>query len=459
MPSLDLVLEDFESKRESVSRNKLSNLYTVQNPVSISSVSYVPRPVLTHYATLSSTPAISRGLWYEAKGGSLFVYAVTGTTLYKVTSPDVIEAVGTIPGSGKCTFANTMYYTAIVSDGNLFLYDGSTVIPVEVPDLQEVEDITSLDNYLIIAIKNSSKYYWITPGATEIDPLSFASSERNPDDIVSVATLGDELWQLGQETVEIFTDSGEVDAPFVRISGRVYSTGCASKTSVVKTLKNSLPCLIWITPNKEVVLAQGDPSKISNESVEELLKTVSEFNCWSFRVNKHDFYIINTTKFTLVYDITQGRWCRWSTYQKETWDALFGINIRDTVLVLDEGSNIIYSLSQGTEDAGSEYLICEVSGFIPNTSSSSVPCNVVNMFMAYGIGSSYVTPPTIEMRWSDDGGKTWSAYLQASQGLQGSYTSDVSFRSLGRINKPGRYFEFRFSESQSFRLDGVLYND
>jgi hypothetical protein len=322
-----------------------------------------------------------------------------------------------------------------------------------------VTDVTALNNYFIVGIKNSNRFYWIEPGESTIDGLSFISAERNPDDIVSVVAIGDELWVIGQSTCEVFSSSGDINAPFIRISGRVYQTGCVDKHSVTQTLKNTIPCLIWITPSKEVVLSQGVPSKISNEAIEEVLKKATTFTAWTFRTNRHDFYILNTDIATLVYDITSNLWYRWSSYQKDFWNAISGIHINDTVYAVTNFDGKVYKLTYETQVSGGEYLVCEVGGFIPNNTRTPAACSDITLYVNTGSSNSYIDDPLVELRWSDDGGKNWSAYIQGSMGLQGLYSTNVSFRSLGQIKRPGRHIEVRFSELQSFRLDGATLND
>jgi len=457
MPVINFTDQDFESLSENISRVRLSNMYSVQNPLSLSGLSYIPRPTLASFLDLGNA---LRGIWYQAQGGVTTIYVVAGQSLCRLT-PDLTsyEVLGEIPGTDFCTFASTIYGIAVVGDGGLFLYDGVTLLVVEIPDEQTVTDVTSLDNYFIIGSSGTNKFYWILPGESTIDPLSFASAERNPDDIVSVMSVGDELWILGQSTAEVFVDSGDVNAPFVRISGRAYQTGCVDKHSVVRTLKDSLPCLVWVTPSKEVILAQGVPSKISNESIEEVLKRSSTFTAWSFRTNRHDFYVLSTEVATLVYDLTTGLWYRWSTYLKDTWNAVSGIHIEDAVYCITNFDGQVYKLSYDSVDTGVDYLVCEVSGFIPNISTNSIICNNIHLFLNYGFSNSYLVYPVIEVRWSDDGGHTWSDYVQGSVGSQGLYDTYVGFRSLGRINRPGRFIEIRFSEIQSFRFDGATFND
>jgi hypothetical protein len=455
---IELTKGDFGSQLAHIARLKLVNAYVVENPLSVSGVSYLRRPSVS--AVREIGPDLSRGIWSQNKNGKTYLYLVSGTKLYTYTpSTNVFVYLGVVEGSSLCQFAASIFHTAILSDGRLYLTDGEVLTLVDIPDNLVPTSVTSLDNYFIISVENETKLFYILPGETVIDPLSFFSAERNPDDVKAIKAVGDELWALGTDTTELFTDSGDVNAPFIRLAGRVYDIGCADPKSVVRATKNSLPCLIWVSSSKEVILAQGVPTKISNVSVEELLKAANNFYAWSFRTAKHDFYTLTTENVTLVYDLTTDLWSRWSSYQKPTWSAHAGVQIDDTIYSIAIDTNTLDIFGNKSVDYTNSYISCEIGGFVPNPTSSPIACNKLSLLMNFGYSSLYTYIPLIEARWSDDGGASWTTYLQGSLGAAGEYPSDVLFRSLGQINRPGRYFEFRFTDVQDFRLDGASMNE
>ena len=457
MPLISLAKADFGSLGENVPRVKLSNMYIVQNPLSLSGASYISRPSLTLFTTLPESTI--RGIFYKDSGGVTVIYVVAGNNLYTLGTDGSYTLIGAVPGVTFCTFASTIYHIAINSDGILYLYDGTTLTQVTTPGDLLVSDVTSLDNYFIFGSLNTSTFYWITPGSTTVDSLHFESAERNPDDIVTMISVGDELWAIGQETVEIFTDTGDQTAPFIRTPGRVFQVGCVDKHSIVKCNLNSLPCLIWVTPQFEVILSQGHPSKISNESIEELLRLSKTFTAWTFRVNRHDFYVLTTDTQTIVYDLNTSSWFRWSSYNKDTWDAFSGVQINGISYVINQTGGNIYNLSTANVDKTSDYIVCEVGGFIPNNINGGISCNSITLYMNYGTSLSYTKGPLIELRWSDDGGNTWTPYYQRNVGTRGYYDNSIRFRSLGNFPRPGRHIELRFSELSNIRIDGATMND
>jgi hypothetical protein len=63
------------------------------------------------------------------------------------------------------------------------------------------------------------------------------------------------------------------------------------------------------------------------------------------------------------------------------------------------------------------------------------------------IGNVEDYDPVVMMRWSDDGGHTWSAEHQRSVGRLAEYQKRIVFRRLGTSRQMGRVFQFRATAS------------
>lgn len=457
MALIELTKSHYGSLSQSIPEVKLHNMYVSENPLSPTGYSYITRPVVADFLDFGS--ATIRGIFYQQGFANDLLMVVAGGILYSVTATGIRSVIGNINGTDICQFASTIYGIGIVSDGFLSIYDGTSIIDVAIPDNMTPATITSLNNYFIIAMKDSNKFFWIEPGDTTIDDLAFASAESNPDYIVAIQAISDELWIIGRESTEVWAVSADPDAPFNRIAGRVFNKGCISEHSVAAGVYNSLPCLIWVSDKKEVLLSQGSPNKISNDFVEEMLRRSTYYRGWFFQRQRNDFYVLSTDVITLVYDVGNNVWYKWSTDQQTTWKisagaqqgtTLFGVNLLK--------SPMLYRLSEGYVDGDKEWLVCEVTGFVPYNKRDALPCISVELLPNTGLSSSYLTEPIVEMRWSDDQGANWSSYMQASLGVRGNTNNRVEFRSIGLIKTPGRRFEFRFSLAEQFRLDYAIIN-
>lgn len=455
MAVIELGQSDWESIDEDVPRIRLRNMYVDQNPASPDQSMRISRPTLIEYTTIGTGPI--QGMWRQDGSLSGDWLIVSGFELYRLSPGGSAELLGAVGGVGCAQFAGTSDRVIVVRGGVAYSTDGETVTTVTMPDDLLVGAVGQINSYFLLSILDDDKIFWIDPGETDPDALSFFTAERGPDPIVSINIVSDEVWFLGSAAPEVWTATGDSLSPFQRVSGRVYSDGCLDRDTAVVSAKDGFPALLWVTAARSVALSQGSPKKVSNGSVEELLKDATGLRAWAFRSNRHDFYVLTSDTFTLVYDINTSVWAKWDSYGLDYWRAHLGLQTEDSVYAGDATNGTLYRLSKGLEDV-SEPVVREVSGHFP-LQGKPVSCASVVLKVNAGWSPSYTYEPILEMRWSDDQGATWSNYYPASLGNRGRYTTRVIYRSLGLMQAPGRTFEFRFAGPARLRIDYALVNE
>jgi hypothetical protein len=462
--TIPLGIGDWESSSENISRLRLRNMYLTDNPQSPDGVSRVSRPTLTELATVGEGPGF--GIWRQDASLNGDWLVVSDEILYRFNPTTLASTeIGSLPGDGYCQFAGTSDRVIIVRDGVAYSTDGVAITVVLLPDdvpghegaPAPVGSVATINSFFLLSVLDSQRFYWIEPGGVDPDPLHFASAERIPDSIESISILMDEIWFIGTAGPEVWSPANDPDLPFQRINGRVYSEGCASRDTVVQAVSNNLPCLIWVTATRSVVMAQGSVSKISSEAVEEKLKTATNLRAYPLRHNRHDFYVLTTDEFTYVFDIQRQEWGRWDSFMLENFRAHLGIMAGPVPYAVDSLSGRIWKLEEGLSDNG-DSVIREVSGVVFNP-GKNIKCSVVCVRVNAGWSPEYEYEPILELRWSDDQGSTWSNYVEISLGDKGEYYTDTIYRSLGLITRPGRNFEFRFSAPARFRIDYAVMNE
>lgn len=170
--------------------------------------------------------------------------------LYTISNP--VDAGGNIavPVSG------------FFSGGNFHGLSG-----IEMPDGLPPTQITTLKSYVIIAIGQTDRFYWVKPAEVTVDALDFATAEASPDQIVSLVTMQDTVWFVGQTVTEIWYATGDVDLPFSPVTGRVYDRGALSGTVV--NIKGTL----YLVDQDYIVYAiGGQAQRISNHGIEEQIR-------------------------------------------------------------------------------------------------------------------------------------------------------------------------------------------
>lgn len=137
---------------------------------------------------------------------------------------------------------------------------------VTTPDDVAISSIAPLATHVVAVQANSGRFYWIEPGQTVIDPLNFATAEQSPDNVVEVIAVGDQIWFLGQDSIEPWYASGS-DPAFVPSQGRVFADGMFPGTAV------EIDNFVILVGNDNIVYKVGGGiEQISNHGIEEKIR-------------------------------------------------------------------------------------------------------------------------------------------------------------------------------------------
>lgn len=447
MPEINLAVGYFELASQKTDRLRLHNMIIGQNKASPTGNTYRGRPGCVAYDILGDGPIRKMFRQQGSLDGAFLT--VSNDDLY--VGSDNLGFVG----SEGVNFAASDDRVVVVASGQAWRTDGSTldliVMPDDVPGYEgtpaPVQSVRFINGFFLLSVTGTQRFYWIQPGADNPDPLDFASAERIPDFIISIALSGDEIWMLGGEGEEVFAVTTDTDAPIQSIIGRAYSAGCADIDSVseVGTV------LAWVSKQRTVVVAQGSPQPISDDAIAEILYGEASFKAWNFQLGGHSYYVLTTPSITLVFDFNPQKWYRWSSYERDAWRAITGAQAGEIVIAGDSESGGQVRLGFDLNSDAGDIIIREVSGTV-DVLGAPEPCWSVTIRTVVGYGG------TLELRWSDNQGKTFSAWRQIQLGSVGEYSTDAIARSLGVINRPGRTFVWRYSGDTPWRVDYAQMN-
>ena len=223
--------------------------------------------------SLGTGPGIDRGA-IEWQG---LLYRVMGTKLVSISSTNVVTVIGDVGGTGQVTFDYSFDYLAIASGGNLFLYRPSTGLQqVTDPDLGTVIDVVWVDGYFMTT---DGEFLIVTElnDPFSVNPLKYGSSEADPDPVVALLKVRNEVYALNRHTIEVFDNVGGSLFPFQRVEGAQVQRGtigthtcCVFQESIafIGGGRNEAPA-VWL-------IAGSNAEKISSREVDLLLTEFTE---------------------------------------------------------------------------------------------------------------------------------------------------------------------------------------
>jgi hypothetical protein len=408
--------------------------------------SLIGTPGLSLLASIGAGP--HRGSWFTSTG---VLYVVSGNTVYNVTSSWVATSVGTLQTStGQVSMADNGYLNGygvlVIVDGpNGYYVNLTTNILTQITDLQWLGSnlVSYQDGYFIFCAPNSNEFYLSDLNAITFTAPANATKDGYPDNVVSFLSSNRYLWLFGDQTTEIWYNSGNNLTPFEYIQGSFIQYGCAATFGSTKMANT----VFWLgkdqTGNGIVFIANGQsPSRISTHAVElafQSYSTISDAIAWSYQENGHLFFVLTfpTANATWVYDTTSSLWHERASLSSGSLQRhrantyTFAYN---THVVGDYVNGNLYSLtSNAYSDNGAPIVRQRVT---PHLSK-----DMVNIFfqsfqldIESGTGLDGIaqgTTPQVVLQWSNDGGHSWSNEIWTSFGKIGATRQRAIFRRLG----------------------------
>jgi len=447
--------------------NRLVNLYPEIIPEDVLGTAFLQRaPGLRLLATVGNGPI--RGLWQFGGYG----YVVSGNELYKLNSLFVPTLLGTVTGSGPVSMADNGFQLFVACNPDGFIYNSVTNVLTQItdPDFPGVVTVGYLDGYFVFNEPNSQKI-WVTTllDGMVIDPLDFASAEGSPDNIQGVIISNRECWVIGTGTTEVWYDAGTADFPLLRLQGAFNEVGGMSPYSICK-LDNSV---FWLGQdslgNGVVYRSNGyNAERVSTHSIEWHIQSYSNLSdaiAYAYQQDGHSFYVLTfpTDSKTWVYDVNTDSW-----HERASWVNGF-IRHRSNCHMFFASENCVGDFENGKIYAFDLEVYSDNGDIQPWLRSwSALPPEAkdykrttqhslqLNCESGVGLVSGQGSDPVVSLRWSDDGGHTWSNYHSRSMGKIGEFFKRVIWHRLGMTLKlRDRVYEVSGSDQVKIEITGA----
>src|SRR5690606_12487940 len=103
-------------------------------------------------------------------------------------------------------------------------------------DFPGAVQVTYQDGYFIFIEPNSERFFISESDGTSYDGED--SPDVFPDFLVGAVSNHRDLWLFGQNTIEVWFNSGNATFPFERIEGAFIEVGCLSAFSIAKAMNS-----------------------------------------------------------------------------------------------------------------------------------------------------------------------------------------------------------------------------
>jgi len=433
-------------------------------------------------------------------GTTMTVSAVTSGTIYLgqtvqgtgVTAGTIVSAfVSGTGGIGTYTVSASQTVASVTMYGLNF-----SILPNNDGAFTGANSVDIVDNYFVY--NNPGTQQWGSSDllSTISSSTSYAFKDGAPDKLVALIVDHREVYLMGEASSEVWTDVGSVPFPFQRIPGTSTQQGIVAQFSLVR-LGNSFA---YVSRNNrgqgQIMQMEGYiPKRISTHAVEATLANqyISDAISWTYQLEGHEIYVTTfpTLNLTWAYDTTTEMWHKWlytasdGTYQRHRGNccAVF----QGLVMVGDYENGKIYSLNkQNYTDNGQNirrlrrapHLVSDFQRqyfdelqiqFQPGvgTTGLSAPNGDIYIGLNYIIYpnatfligpnenfiigqqnnvtvNSTTTYPQAMLRWSNDGGSTYSNEHWVTIGQLGKFRNRAIWRRLGTARD--RIFEVSITD-------------
>lgn len=251
------------------------------------------------------------------------MFRAMGTKLVRIDQDNSLTVLGDIGGSTPVSFDYSFDRLAIASNGNLYYYSPSLgLIRVTDPDLGKVIDVCWVDGYFMTT-DGTSLVVTELNDPTSVNPLKYGSSEIDPDPIVAVIKVRNEIHAVNTHSIEVFENVGGDLFPFQRLRGAQITRGAVGTHAVCRfadTLafvgsgRGEAPA-IYLGSNSQI-------EKISNASIDGLLASYSSIELSEIVVesrvhNNLQSLYVHLPDRTVVFDLTSSK-----LFQTQVWYVL-----------------------------------------------------------------------------------------------------------------------------------------
>lgn len=406
-------------------------------------------PGLAFFCELPTFPVL--GL-HNNKGR---VFAVTPSKMYEIFKNGTFKELGDVDLKGRVVMEDNGIQVVAVDGLKAFYYDARDSEVKQITDeaFYPASTVTYQDGYFLFDRKGTGQFFISELLDVAFDPLDFATAEGQPDNLVAVLSDHREIFLFGEDTIEVWYNSGASDFPFERNQGAFIEKGCGARYSVAK--QNNT--VYFIGSDLMVYQMTGyTPVRISTHAVEKTLKDVdlSDAFAYTYQDEGHLFYILTipSRDITWCYDISTGAWHVRQSYQFGRHQSNNAIFFDSKTLVGDFQNGRIYQMAGNFYTDDGEPVVREFVLPTVNNGREFLTVDSLEFDMGTGVGliRGQGDDPELRVYFSKDSGKTYSeSFKRGRIGKVGEYLTRAKVNRFGAA----RQFTFKVEISDPIPID------
>jgi hypothetical protein len=395
------------------------------------------------------------------------VLTVLGSRVYSVTeSGEVFTAVnlGALSGTDNVTIARNNATTPNIlvnCDAGLFnLFTNSSPTSFADGDMPALTSITGVNGYLIGT--TGSGFLWATGlNAVSVASNAFLLAQSNPHGLLRGVYFRNEFFAGGPDGWSVFTDEGLSPFPLV-YSKNFVTVGLIGTHAVTGFEPRGPGVMLWAAPDNTVRQLNGYQGVVvSNEAVSAAIKSATDpstIEACCYTDGKNAFAAFTSpNEWTWEINLATGAWNEKQSYGRDDWRGRKSVFAFDRWLVGDDLTGKLAAIDSTYKKEYTDPLIWTLrSG--PNPQYNTRDGLEFDLTAALGSapGASPVEiDPVAMIRYSVDGGYTFSSQLSRALGKQGQGDRRVIVNRLGMLKAKGLVVEISVSDPVAFEFYGA----
>lgn len=371
-------------------------------------------------------------------------YRVMGTKLVSVDALGVETVIGDVGAGGQCSFAYSFDRLAITSGGDLWYWDGVNLLQCLDGDLGTALSVIWVDGYFMTT---DGEFLVVTELADpfSVNPLKYGSSEVDPDPVVNVLKLRNEVCAINRYTIEFFQNVGAPFFPFQRINGAQLQKGAVGTYAAV----NFAEYIAFIGSGRNEAPgiyfgALGSTTKLSTREIDTILLQYTAAELSSVILESrlhagHEHLWVRLPDRTMVYDLRastavgQPVWYFLTSAQIgfEAYRAIDLVYCHEKWLVCDSQTGDYGYLDMGTARHFGEVCRWEFGTSIAYNEGRGALVNKLELVCITGRVEAG-EDPYISTSYSVDG-LTWSQERPIRVGIHGDRTRRLAWFQQGHL--------------------------